>query len=84
MLGAAGATAVAGIACLIVTAVAALALTMDTWIAALIVAVVLFAGAAVLAMIGKNRTGEALPPMPEDAIDSAREDIAWIREEVRR
>ena len=52
---------------------------MDGWLAALIVAVVLFAGAGVLALMGKNQVEEATPPLPERAVEGVKEDIATVK-----
>ena len=54
-------------------------LAMDAWLAALIVAVVLFAGAGVLALMGKNKVEEATPPLPERAVEGVKEDIATVK-----
>jgi uncharacterized membrane protein YqjE len=62
-------------ACLI----AALSLAMATWLAALIVAVVYGAIAAVLALRGKSQVAQATPPVPEQAVETTKEDLEWIK-----
>ena len=52
---------------------------MDTWLAALIVTVLWAAVAAVMALVGKNRVQEALPPVPEDSVESVKEDVQWTK-----
>jgi MFS family permease len=52
---------------------------MRFWVAALIVGVVLAIVAAVLALTGKNRVQEAAPPVPEQTVDSVREDVKWLK-----
>ncbi len=79
MFSGAGLLAFFGLATLIATVVLALALAMDGWLAALIVAVVLFAGAGVLAVLGKNQVQEATPPVPERAVEGVKEDIATVK-----
>ena len=79
MFGAAGLLALYGLGALIATAILALALAMDAWLAALIVAVVLFAGAAVAALLGKRRVEEAAPPVPTRAVESLKRDADAIR-----
>jgi Putative Actinobacterial Holin-X, holin superfamily III len=37
--------------------------------------VVLAAAAGILALLGKGKVQQATPPVPEQAIDSAREDV---------
>ena len=63
--------------------VAALDLAMATWLAALIVAVVYGAVAAVLALQGKGRIQEATPPVPEQTVDTVKEDVAWAKTRAR-
>ena len=52
---------------------------MDTWLAALIVTVLWAAVAAAMALVGKNRVQEALPPVPEDSVESVKEDVQWTK-----
>ena len=52
---------------------------MDAWLAALIVAVVLGAVAAVLAMTGRNRIRTATPPVPEQTLETVKEDVEWAK-----
>lgn len=82
--GAAGVLAWFGLAGLLVAAGAALALVMPVWAAALIVAVVLLAVAGVLAAVGVGDVKKSTPPIPEQAIDSTRRDIAAVREGAHR
>jgi len=84
MLGAAGITALFGVAALITTVIAALAVAMATWLAALIVTVGLFFVAAVLGLLGKKRTSRALPPVPQRAVAGAQDDISRVKEEIRK
>jgi uncharacterized membrane protein YqjE len=79
MFSGAGLLAFFGLATLIATVVLALSLAMDGWLAALIVAVVLFAGAGVLALMGKKKVEEAGPPVPERAVEGVKEDIATVK-----
>jgi uncharacterized membrane protein YqjE len=79
MFSAAGLLAFFGFGTLLATIVLALSLVMDGWLAALIVAVVLFAGAGVLALLGKNKVEEATPLQPERAMEGVKEDIATVK-----
>jgi hypothetical protein len=54
-------------------------LAMRAWVAALIVTLVYAAGAAVLALRGKERLAEATPPTPEETIESVKEDVQWAK-----
>ncbi len=79
MFSAAGLLAFLGLATLVATAILALALAVDGWLAALIVAVVLFAGAGLLAVMGKSQVEEATPVAPERAVEGVKEDIATVK-----
>lgn len=83
MFGSAGVLALYGVGVLIAAAVAALALAVDTWLAALIVAVVLFAVAGVLALVGKGQVKQAVPPVPERAIDSVKTDVDTVKDHAQ-
>jgi len=52
---------------------------MDAWVAALIVAVVYGAGAALLALNGRDRIREGMPPAPEQTVESVKEDVRWAK-----
>jgi Putative Actinobacterial Holin-X, holin superfamily III len=66
-------------ACLIL----ALSTFLAPWLAALIVAVVYGAIAGGTALVGKNRVARATPPVPEQAMESAKEDIEWTKQRVK-
>ena len=84
LFGGAGVLALYGLGALIACAILALATAVDGWLAALIVAVVLFAGAAVAALIGKGQVQQATPPAPEQAIQSVQQDIQTVKEHAHR
>jgi putative superfamily III holin-X len=63
--------------------IAALDLAMPTWLAALIVTVVHGAIAGVLVQIGRKQVQEAAPPVPEETIDSVKEDVQWAKTRMR-
>jgi len=79
MFSAAGLLAFFGLACVIATAVLALASALPDWLSALIVAAVLFAAAAVVALVGKREVQQATPAAPEHAIEGVKEDIAVVK-----
>ena len=62
-------------ACLIL----ALAEVVPDWLAALIVALVMGAVAAVLALQGRNRIRAATPPVPEQTVETVKEDVEWAK-----
>jgi hypothetical protein len=63
--------------------IAALDLAMPTWLAALIVAVAYAAIAGVLIQIGRKQVQEATPPVPDETIDSVKEDVQWAKTRMR-
>jgi uncharacterized membrane protein YqjE len=83
MFGGAGLFAVFALAALTTCVIAALATGMDVWLAALIVAVVYAGVAGVLALLGRQKTREAIPPAPEQAIESTKEDVQWAKSRAK-
>jgi hypothetical protein len=77
--GAAGVIGLFALGALTAAAVLALDLAVAAWLAALIVAVVYALAAGVLALIGRKRTQAGAPPVPERAIESTKEDVAWAK-----
>jgi len=84
LLGGGGAIALYGVAALIAAVILGLAEAMPAWLAALIVGVVLLGAAGVMALIGRSRVREALPPMPEETVRSVRADIDEVKERAHR
>lgn len=62
-------------ACLILL----LALIVADWLAALIVAVVFGAVAAVLALRGRDKVKAATPAMPQQTVETVKEDVEWAK-----
>ena len=69
-----------GLAVLIATAVLGLANAVAPWLAALIVALVLLAITAVLALLGKKALAQGVPPTPEKAQASIKQDVEALKE----
>ncbi|MFD4634433.1 phage holin family protein [Streptomyces sp. NPDC058284] len=84
LLGAAGAVSYVGLMALSATAAAALSLVLPVWAAALIVTGVLFAVAAVLAVLGRGQLARAVPPVPQRAMDSVKADVEEIKGRAHR
>jgi MFS family permease len=80
-----GGTAVGlyGVGALLAALIIGLANVMPAWLAALLVGVVLLGIAAVLALAGRGRVRRATPPVPENAVRSAKADIDTVTEAVR-
>jgi uncharacterized membrane protein YqjE len=83
ILGAAALVGLLAAGALTACLIAALDLAMATWLAALVVTVVFGAIAAALAMTGRKQIQEAAPPVPEQAIDSVKEDVQWAKTRTR-
>jgi MFS family permease len=79
MFGGAGVFVVYALGALTAAAILALATAVDGWLAALIVTVVWGAIAGVLALTGKGRIEKGTPPLPEQAIESVKEDVEWTK-----
>jgi len=79
MFGGAGALGFYALGAFTACAILALATAVAGWLAALIVAVVYAAVAGVLALTGKKKVTEAIPPVPEQAVDSTKEDVRWVK-----
>jgi hypothetical protein len=77
--GGAGFFAWFGFGALTAAAVLALATAVDGWLAALIVAAVYFVFAGVLALFGKKKIEEAGPPVPQQAIETTKQDIDAVK-----
>jgi hypothetical protein len=84
MFGAAGLLGLFAAGALTAAIVAALSLAMATWLAALIVAVGYGAIAGVLALTGKGKVQEAMPPVPQDSVDSVKEDVQWTKSRAQQ
>jgi uncharacterized membrane protein YqjE len=79
MFGGAGALGFYSLGAFTACAILALATAVAGWLAALIVGVVYAAIAGVLALTGKNKVTAATPPIPEQAVDSTKEDVRWVK-----
>jgi len=79
MLGAAGAAGLMAAGALTACAVLVLALFLPSWLAALIVGVALAGAAYVLVKRGKEQVGKAGAPIPEQTIETVKEDVEWAK-----
>jgi uncharacterized membrane protein YqjE len=61
------------------TAIVALATTLATWLAALIVTIVVGVIGAIVLMMGMRVLRRGTPPVPEQTVESVKEDIAWVK-----
>jgi uncharacterized membrane protein YqjE len=83
MFGGAAVAGLLALGALTVTVIALLDKAMDLWVAALIVTAVYGAIAAVLAMSGKDRVKQGLPPAPEQTVETVKEDVQWAKSQVK-
>jgi len=82
MVGAAGAVGLLAAGTLTAFLILALDGVMPNWLAALLVAGAYAVVAAVLFSVGKNRVQEAGPFVPEQTIDSVKEDVQWAKTQI--
>jgi uncharacterized membrane protein YqjE len=79
MFGAAGVLGLYAVGALTATIILALATFLPGWLAALIVTVIYAAIAGILALRGKSEVKEATPPMPQQAVETTKEDVRWVK-----
>ncbi|MFF5790346.1 phage holin family protein [Streptomyces sp. NPDC012693] len=84
LFGGAGVVGFLAAQALVAAVIAALALLLPVWASALIIAALLAAVAAVMAAAGKKQITKAGTPVPEQAIDSVKADVAEIKEAAHR
>lgn len=84
MFGGAGLFGFFAFAALTACLVALLATAVThVWLGALIVAALYGAIAGVLALTGKKKVQEATPPVPEQTVDTVKEDVRWTKERAQ-
>jgi len=79
MIGAAGVVGLAAAGAVTAFLILVLAIFLPEWLAALIVGVVLAAVAYVLVQLGKKRVKEAGKLVPEQTIETVKEDVEWAK-----
>ena len=79
LLGGAAAVGLLAAGSLTACLILALGEVIPDWLAALIVALVMGVIAAVLAMQGRNRIRAATPPVPEQTVETVKEDVEWAK-----
>jgi uncharacterized membrane protein YqjE len=83
MFGGAGLFGLFAFAALTACLILALSEAMAPWLAALIVTVAYGAIAGVLALSGKKQVQEATPPVPEQTVETVKEDVAWTKQRAQ-
>jgi hypothetical protein len=79
MIGGAGVVGLMAAGALTAFLILGLSIVLDEWLSALIVGVVLAGAAYVLAKQGKERVEEAGSPIPEQTIETVKEDLEWAK-----
>jgi MFS family permease len=83
MFGGAGFFGLFAFGALTAAFIAAVDLAVPFWAAALVVAAAYGAIAGILALIGKNKVQAATPPVPEEAVETVKEDLAWTKQRAQ-
>lgn len=83
MLGAAAFVGLLALGVLTATIVLALDVALPAWLAALIVTVVYLIIAGVLGAVGYARLKRAGKPVPEQTIETLKEDVSWAKHQAR-
>ena len=79
LFGTAGVIALYAVGVFIAAAVMGLATVVEPWIAAVIVGVVMLAAAGIASLMGKKQVEQAVPPAPEQAIQSTKRDVDEVK-----
>jgi uncharacterized membrane protein YqjE len=83
LFGGAGALGLAALGALTACFILALNAALPAWLAALLVAVVYGIVALVLVKQGQARIKRATPPVPEQTIETVKEDVEWAKTQMR-
>jgi len=79
MIGGAGVVGLMAAGALTAFLILVLSIVLDEWLAALLVGLVLAVVAFLLAKQGKERVEEAGTPVPEQTIETVKEDVEWAK-----
>ena len=79
LFGGAATVALLGAGAITAGIVLLLALLIADWLAAIIVGLVYVGIAAVLGLKGRDEIQQATPPVPEQTVDTVKEDVQWAK-----
>jgi uncharacterized membrane protein YqjE len=82
MFGGAGVVGLLALGALTAAVILLLDKGMDAWLAALIVAAIYGVIAGVLALVGRDRVREGMPPA-EQTIETVKEDVQWAKSQAK-
>ena len=80
MFGGAGALGLYALGALTAAIIAGIAEALPVWASALIVAALYGAVAGILALRGKKKVQQATPPLPEETVQSVKEDVRYTKQ----
>ena len=83
LMGGAGVAALLALGTLTAFLVLALDAAMPAWLAALLVGIAWAVVAGVLALLGRERVQEIGAPVPEQTIETVKEDVEWAKTRMR-
>jgi hypothetical protein len=83
MFGAAGVFGLYALGAFTAAVILALSLAMTGWLAALIVTAIYGAVAGALALSGKSNVQRGVPPVPEQTVETVREDVEMAKQRVQ-
>jgi MFS family permease len=83
MFGGAGALGLYALGALTAAIIAGIAEALPVWASALIVAALYGAIAGILALRGKKKVQEATPPLPEETVQSVKEDVRYTKQRAQ-
>ena len=83
IFGAAGVIGLLGGATLVAAAVAGIATALSVWLSILIVGGFLVVVAGTVALVGLTELAQGTPPIPEEAMESTKEDVTWLKTQAR-
>lgn len=83
MFGGAAVFALYGVGALTAGIILVLSLALASWLAALIVAAAYFLIAGIAALAGKRQVDRAGPAMPEQTVETVKEDVRWTKQRAQ-
>jgi putative superfamily III holin-X len=83
LFGGAGAVGLLGAGAITAGIILLLDLAIAAWLAAIIVGLVYVGIAAVLGLQGRDRMQRATPPVPDQTVDTVKEDVEWAKTRAR-
>ena len=83
MFGGAGALGVYALGALTAAIIAGIAEALPVWASALIVAALYGAVAGILALRGKKKVQQATPPLPEETVQSVKDDVRYTKQRAQ-